>query len=59
MFAFDEERTRADAWLAPRLHATLRLTRQEAADRRLWNHLALAVALTMSCGDTWRSRPGV
>ncbi|MBA5223016.1 DUF6339 family protein [Streptomyces jietaisiensis] len=44
MFAFDEERTRADAWLAPRLHATLRLTRQEAADRRLWNHLALAVA---------------
>src|SRR5690606_34675636 len=44
MFAFDKERTRADAWLAPRLHATLRLTRQEAADKRLWNHLALAVA---------------
>jgi hypothetical protein len=44
MFAFDKEHTRADAWLAPRLHATLRLTRQEAADRRLWNHLALAVA---------------
>ncbi|MEU9518183.1 DUF6339 family protein [Streptomyces sp. NPDC048224] len=44
MFAFDQERTGADAWLAPRLHATLRLTRKEAADKRLWNHLALAVA---------------
>jgi hypothetical protein len=44
MFEFREDRTRADAWLAPRLHATLRLTRREAADRRLWNHLALAVA---------------
>ncbi|MEU9747450.1 DUF6339 family protein [Streptomyces niveus] len=38
------ERTRADAWLAPRLHATLRLTRREAADEAMWNHLALAVA---------------
>ncbi|MEV7077073.1 DUF6339 family protein [Streptomyces sp. NPDC093516] len=44
MFEFREDRTRADAWLAPRLHATLRLTRREAADRRLWNHIALAVA---------------
>jgi hypothetical protein len=44
MFAFDKEHTKADAWLAPRLHATLRLTRREAADKRLWNHLALAVA---------------
>ncbi|MBJ7905151.1 DUF6339 family protein [Streptomyces sp. NPDC003656] len=44
MFAFREDRTRADAWLAPRLHATLRLSRREAADKRLWNHLALAVA---------------
>ncbi|MDT7842920.1 DUF6339 family protein [Streptomyces justiciae] len=44
MFEFREERTRADAWLAPRLHATLRLTRREAADKRLWNHIALAVA---------------
>ncbi|MET9554986.1 DUF6339 family protein [Streptomyces sp. NPDC006645] len=39
-----DERTRADAWLAPRLHATLRLTRREAADEAMWNHLALAVA---------------
>ncbi|MFF2194451.1 DUF6339 family protein [Streptomyces sp. NPDC058157] len=44
MFEFREDRTRADAWLAPRLHATLRLTRREAADKRLWTHLALAVA---------------
>ncbi|MET9252221.1 DUF6339 family protein [Streptomyces sp. NPDC003717] len=44
MFEFREDRTKADAWLAPRLHATLRLTRRDAADKRLWNHLALAVA---------------
>ncbi|WP_215455716.1 DUF6339 family protein [Streptomyces sp. ATCC 21386] len=44
MFEFRADRTRADAWLAPRLHATLRLTRREAADKRLWNHLALSVA---------------
>lgn len=35
------ERTSADAWLAPVLHATLRLTRREASDSRLWNFLAL------------------
>ncbi|MCX4609090.1 DUF6339 family protein [Streptomyces mirabilis] len=40
----DDSRTRADAWLAPRLHAALRLSRREAADSRLWNFLALAVA---------------
>jgi hypothetical protein len=39
-----ESRTATDAWLAPRLHATLRLTRAEAADRGLWNHLAMRVA---------------
>ncbi|GAA4295269.1 hypothetical protein GCM10023086_08130 [Streptomyces venetus] len=44
MHEFRDDRTKADAWLAPRLHATLRLTRREAADRRIWNHLALAVA---------------
>ncbi|CAL9491250.1 DUF6339 family protein [Streptomyces sp. enrichment culture] len=37
-------RTSADAWLAPRLHATLRLTRAEAAEPGLWNFLALVVA---------------
>ncbi|MEV6743708.1 DUF6339 family protein [Streptomyces sp. NPDC048685] len=40
----DGRPTAADAWLAPRLHATLRLSRREAADRRLWNYLALGVA---------------
>ncbi|MFF9162778.1 DUF6339 family protein [Streptomyces longwoodensis] len=44
MFEFRDDRARADAWLAPRLHATLRLTRREAADKRLWTHLALGVA---------------
>ncbi|MEV2272917.1 DUF6339 family protein [Nonomuraea africana] len=39
-----ESRTSADAWLAPVLHATLRLTRREAADSGIWNHLALRVA---------------
>ncbi|MET7935947.1 DUF6339 family protein [Streptomyces sp. NPDC005322] len=38
------ERTHADAWLAPRLHATLRLTRAEAAESGLWSFLALVVA---------------
>jgi hypothetical protein len=36
--------TKADAWLAPRLHAAMRLTRREAADARLWNFLALRLA---------------
>ncbi|WEH33582.1 DUF6339 family protein [Streptomyces sp. AM 4-1-1] len=40
----DDKPTKADAWLAPRLHATLRLDRREAADRRVWNYLALGVA---------------
>ncbi|WP_436760968.1 DUF6339 family protein [Streptosporangium sp. V21-05] len=39
-----ESRTSADAWLSPVLHATLRLTRREAADPEIWNHLALRVA---------------
>ncbi|WP_219822357.1 DUF6339 family protein [Streptomyces sp. Ru72] len=44
MTRFDDNRTAADAWLAPRLHATLRMTRAEAGDGRLWNHLAVLVA---------------
>ncbi|BAG21503.1 MULTISPECIES: DUF6339 family protein [Streptomyces] len=45
MYKFRDDRpTNADAWLAPRLHAALRLTRREAADRRIWNYLALGVA---------------
>ena len=30
-----------DAWLAPRVHATIRLTRREAADFRLWDYLTV------------------
>ncbi|MER7698474.1 DUF6339 family protein [Streptomyces sp. NPDC096095] len=45
MYQFRDDRpTNADAWLAPRLHAALRLSRREAADRRIWNYLALGVA---------------
>ena len=29
----------SDAWLAPRVHASLRLTRREAADKRIWHFL--------------------
>ncbi|MFD3439620.1 DUF6339 family protein [Streptomyces sp. NPDC058685] len=36
--------TASDAWLAPRLHYTLRLTRAEASDSTLWNFLALCLA---------------
>ncbi|MEU8538566.1 DUF6339 family protein [Streptomyces sp. NPDC048717] len=44
MRRFADDRYAADGWLAPRLHATLRMTRAEAADGRLWNHLAMVVA---------------
>ncbi len=44
MRRFSDSRTGADAWVAPRLHATVRMTRAEAADPELWNFLALVVA---------------
>ena len=44
MKRFEDTRTAADAWLAPVLHSTLRMTRREAADSRLWNNLALRIA---------------
>jgi hypothetical protein len=44
MTRFNDNRRAADGWLAPRLHATLRMTRAEAGDGRLWNHLAMLVA---------------
>ncbi|EQD85660.1 hypothetical protein N599_13750 [Saccharopolyspora erythraea D] len=44
MERFADTRTASDAWLAPRLHATLRLTRREAADSGIWNYLALRLA---------------
>ncbi|UNO44018.1 hypothetical protein KGS77_18465 [Streptomyces sp. MST-110588] len=41
---FEGERpTASDAWLAPRLHSTVRLFRAEAADSALWNFIALRV----------------
>ncbi|MFJ7255407.1 DUF6339 family protein [Streptomyces sp. NPDC098085] len=36
--------TASDAWLAPRLHCTLRLTRAEASDTSLWNFIGLCLA---------------
>lgn len=44
MVRFADRRERADGWLAPRLHATLRMTRGEAAETGLWNFLAMLVA---------------
>jgi hypothetical protein len=44
MDRFDGRRALADGWLAPRLHATVRMTRAEAADSRLWNFVGLVVA---------------
>ncbi|SFQ16082.1 DUF6339 family protein [Amycolatopsis rubida] len=44
MRRFHDRRTAADAWLAPRLHATLRMSRSEAAQGELWNFIALLVA---------------
>jgi Family of unknown function (DUF6339) len=35
------EASSSDSWLAPRVHAALRLRRSEAADRRLWTWLAV------------------
>lgn len=44
MNRFEGKRAAADGWLAPRLHATLRMTRSEAANDELWNFLALVIA---------------
>jgi hypothetical protein len=46
--------TVADAWLAPRLHSTLRMTRRDAADPAIWNFLALRLAPDYV---QWRHRP--
>lgn len=44
MERFDERPATADGWLAPRLHSTLRMSRNEAADDEMWNHLAFIIA---------------
>lgn len=41
MRRFNDNREASDAWLAPRLHWVLRLTRREAARRGLWAWLAV------------------
>ncbi|TDU83161.1 hypothetical protein EV138_5621 [Kribbella voronezhensis] len=56
MRRFDARRVEADAWLAPRLHATLRMSRAEAADSRRWNYLAMVVAPDYV---VWRHRGAV
>jgi hypothetical protein len=40
MARFDANRAQSDAWLGPRLHASLRLRRREAARRGVWRYLA-------------------
>ena len=32
---------KSDPWLGPRVHATIRLTRREAADKRVWEYLTV------------------
>jgi len=42
MKRFDEfQNLESDMWLGPRIHATLRLTRREAADKRIWAYLTV------------------
>lgn len=41
MDSFGYRVVESDAWLAPRVHATLRLTRSEAAERSLWDYLSV------------------
>ncbi|MGO9463935.1 MAG: DUF6339 family protein [Isosphaeraceae bacterium] len=41
----------SDQWLAPRVHATLRLSRREASDKRVWNYVNI---ITKSDYVRWR-----
>lgn len=41
MKRFEHEPQKSDPWLGPRVHATLRLTRREAADKRIWEYLTV------------------
>ncbi len=36
----EEDKAPTDAWLAPRVHACLRLTRREASNKEIWAYLA-------------------
>lgn len=46
-----------DAWLAPRLHAAVRLTRREAADRDIWAYLAV-IEFPEYVRARWGAEPG-
>jgi hypothetical protein len=37
----EHEPQKSDPWLGPRVHATVRLTRREAADKRIWEYLTV------------------
>jgi len=50
-----EWESESDAWLGPRLHAALRLTRHEAADQTIWYYLA-AYAFPDYVAWRWPSR---
>ncbi|MSO37801.1 MAG: hypothetical protein EXQ69_06055 [Acidimicrobiia bacterium] len=39
---FETSPDQSDSWLAPRVHAALRLTRREAADKRIWHFINIA-----------------
>ncbi len=41
MKRFKHEPQKSDPWLGPRVHATVRLTRREAADKRIWEYLTV------------------
>jgi hypothetical protein len=41
MKRFEHEPQKSDPWLGPRVHATGRLTRREAADKRIWEYLTV------------------
>ncbi|GAA3232951.1 hypothetical protein GCM10020256_48700 [Streptomyces thermocoprophilus] len=57
MFEFRDDRTRADAWLAPRLHATLRLTRRKRRTGACGRTSRWRWPPTMWRGDTFLRRP--
>src|SRR5262249_49683715 len=39
MRQFRNQPDASDGWMAPRVHATLRLSRREASDKLIWNYL--------------------
>jgi len=43
MHRFEDASVASDAWLAPRVHASLRLSRREAAEGGIWEYLAVAI----------------